>query len=244
MSQTRLPADQALDEWFHTPLGRSLQAMEVNCLRGILPGLFGPVALQLGVGGPLELAATRIVLQHGTRVGGGVAVRGESCSLPFAESSIHLVVLDHTLECCTDPHQVLREVQRVLTPEGHVVVLGFNPFSLWGLWRLAGWHRQRAPWNGQFLALARLKDWLSLLDFEPTGGRMVYYRPPLTNETARDRLYFLEQAGDRWWPLAAAAYILVARKREAGMTLLRPRRRQRRSVRARLVEPATRGLVS
>ena len=36
MSQTRLPADQALDEWFHTPLGRSLQAMEVNCLRGIL----------------------------------------------------------------------------------------------------------------------------------------------------------------------------------------------------------------
>ncbi len=132
---------------------------------------------------------------------------------------------------------VLREVHRVLTPEGHIVILGFNPLSLWGLWRLAA-RRRGIPWCGQFISLLRLKDWLALLDFELTHGSMLYYRPPLQHEGLRDRLYFLEKIGDRWWPLAAAVYLLVAKKRVLGVTPLVPAWRDKRALRARATQPA------
>ncbi|MHB1951860.1 MAG: SAM-dependent methyltransferase, partial [Acidiferrobacteraceae bacterium] len=120
-----------------------------------------------------------------------------------------------------DPHQVLRETHRVLVPEGHAVILGFNPLSLWGVQRIFSRGRG-VPWSAQFIRLMRIRDWLALLDFEWVGGRMMYYRPLLRSEAVMDRLHFLEAMGDRWWPLAAAVYLIVAKKRVAGMTALRP----------------------
>jgi SAM-dependent methyltransferase len=60
--------------------------------------------------------------------------------LPFADQSLDLVVLPHTLERAEDPHRSLAEVERVLRPEGRVVIVGLNPVSLWGLrQRGGGW---------------------------------------------------------------------------------------------------------
>lgn len=216
----------ALNQWFDQPLGRTLQAVEASHLRLVLPSLYGTVALQLGRIGKLDLmdacvAPTRIVLD--TVPGeSGCRVAGEADALPFDQKSLDVVILPHTLDFARDPHQVLREVHRVLRPEGHVILTGFNPFSLWGLWRLAGRRSKRPPWCANFFALSRIKDWLALLEFEPTQGRMLYYRPPLQNENLMDRLHFLDKVGDRWWPLAAAVYLMVAKKRVFGMTPLRP----------------------
>jgi ubiquinone/menaquinone biosynthesis C-methylase UbiE len=58
--------------------------------------------------------------------------------LPFATQSLDLVVLPHVLEFAAEPHQVLREVERVLIPEGQVIICGFNPSSLWGMRQVAG----------------------------------------------------------------------------------------------------------
>jgi len=226
-----------LRAWFDQPLGRSLQAIESHRLREIWPHLYGTTALQLGRIGSMELldgcvAPTRIVLDvpgAGTTQPPAVAL-GVPEMLPFDTRSVDLALLPHTLEFCVDPHQVLREVERVLTPEGCVVILGFNPFSLWGLRRLLAGRSGRAPWCGRFIQLARIKDWLKLLDLELTRGSMLYYRPPLHNEALMDRLYFLDTIGDRWWPMAAAVYLLVARKRVAGMIPLRPAWRARRTL--------------
>ncbi len=217
-----------LCEWFARSPGRSLLAVESYALRAVWPGLYGQVAVQLGCIGPVDLlescnATTRLLLDQPGMISAPLPrVFAEPEDLPFETASVDLVLLPHTLEFADDPHQVLREVSRVLTPEGHVVLLGFNPFSLWGLWRLLSRKREAAPWNGNFLQLARLKDWLKLLDFEFMQGSMHYYRPPLTSESAMDRLRFLDKAGDRWWPMAGAVYLLVARKRVAGMTAIRP----------------------
>ena len=124
-------------------------------------------------------------------------------------------------------------------------IMGFNPLSLWGIRKfmrvpLLG-RRQQVPWCGQFLRLARIKDWLALLDFETTAGSMLYYRPPVGNTALYERLKFLEAAGDRWWPMLAAVYILVARKRELGMTPIRPEWRTQNAVVRPLTEPVTRG---
>lgn len=236
-----------LRSWFELPLGRSLQIIEAHCLRALWPSLYGHVALQVGHMGPVDLmeactAATRLVLdlpgfsaQPTTS-----AVHAAADALPLDSRSVDLVLLPHTLEFSIDPHLVLREVQRVLTPEGHVVILGFNPLSLWGLWRLALGRRGRAPWCGHFIHLVRIKDWLKLLDFRLVQGTMLYYRPPLNNETFMDRLRFLDQTGNRWWPMAGAVYVMVAKKQVLAMTPLRPAWRTRSVLGAGLAQPARR----
>ncbi len=225
-------------QWFDAPLGRSLQAVEAHKLRAVLPNLYGTVALQLGRIGKLDLldasvAPTRIVAEEDTawhrahcaveqRLTGSrsVCVRAQTHALPIETRSVDVALLPHTLDFSEDPHPVLREVSRVLRPEGHVVILGFNPMSLWGVRRALARRPRAVPWSGHFFRLARVKDWLALLDFECTHGSMLYYRPPVSGERAMDRLFFMEQAGDRWWPLMAAVYLLVARKRVFGMTPL------------------------
>lgn len=225
-------------EWFDTPLGRSLQALEAHRLRTVMPSLYGTVAMQLGRIGKLDLldaciAPTRIVVEEdgawyrghcpveqrltGSRT---VCVRAQPHALPLDERSVDVALLPHTLDFSDNPHPVLREVSRVLRPEGHVVIVGFNPVSLWGVRRLLTSRPRSVPWSAHFFRLSRVKDWLGLLDFECTHGSMLYYRPPVVGERAMDRLYFLEKAGDRWWPLMAAVYLLVAKKRVFGMTPL------------------------
>ncbi|MFQ5995722.1 MAG: class I SAM-dependent methyltransferase [Acidiferrobacterales bacterium] len=237
---------QRLCDWFDSPLGRSLQALETYRLRAVLPKLYGTVALQLGALGKMDMmdstaANTRIVLDllqydHAT------TVNGLPESLPFDTRSIDIMLLPHTLDFADDPHQVLREVDRVLAPEGHAVVLGFNPVSMWGIRRLLSRRQGRVPWCGHFLGLPRIKDWLALLEFEVTAGHMLYYRPPIQNESVMDRLYFLDKVGDRWWPLMAGAYVVVAKKRVFGVTPLRWRRRKRPAIGAGLSEPVVRGI--
>jgi len=249
MSQTDSCSRQwrQLREWFDSPLGRSLQGMEAHHLRAVLPNLYGTVAAQLGQIGQLDLmdaciAPTRILLDHHAGPDGCV-VRGLPEALPLDAKSADVLILPHTLDFCDDPHQVLREVSRVLRPEGHVVILGFNPMSLWGFRRLVA-HRPRvAPWCGKFFRLSRIKDWLALLDFEPTHGTMLYYRPPLRNEGFMHRLHFLDKMGDRWWPMMAGAYLVVAKKRVFGVTPLPISWKAKRAVARAAAQPAARGIV-
>jgi SAM-dependent methyltransferase len=219
---------QEVDAWYGHPLGKSLLACEAERLRDLLPGLFATSVLQLGRMGGIELfescSAPRRILLDTALHSGDSSLRGLAETLPFDQKSIDLVLLPHTMDFCLDPHQVLREVERVLTPEGHVVILGFNPLSLWGLKRaLIRPRRRQVPWKGHFISLYRMKDWLKLLQFEITHGSMLFYRPPFQKPTTLDRFRLMDKMGDRWWPMMAGVYLLVAKKRVGGMTPIRPR---------------------
>jgi SAM-dependent methyltransferase len=233
--------------WFKSPLGRALQAAESQQLRAILPQLYGTVALQLGRVGEFDLmdacvAPTRILLDK-TAGSERCQVCAQVEELPLDSKSVDVVILPHTLDFSDDPHQVLREAARVLRPEGHVVVLGFNPLSLWGVRRLFTRRPRTAPWNGNFYRLARIKDWVKLLDFEFTRGQMLFYRPPFARESFMDRLFFLDRMGDRWWPMMAAVYVVVAKKRVHGVTPLPVAWKTRRLRGSVSAEPAARILV-
>ena len=238
---------RALRSWFNDALGCSLQAQEANRLRTVLPRLFGTIAVQLGDIGKMDLmdacvTPTRVVLDvidgnHGS------TVCGMPEELPFEGKSVDLVLMPHTLDFADEPHQVLREVQRILSPEGHVVILGFNPISLWGIRRMLTLGSRSIPWCGHFLRLARIKDWLALLDFKLTQGSMLYYRPPLKQDNFRDRLYFLDKMGGRWWPMMATVYLIVAKKRVLGVTPL-PLNWKRRSATGPVVEPAASSMLT
>ncbi|WP_158901390.1 methyltransferase domain-containing protein [Burkholderia sp. L27(2015)] len=142
--------------------------------------------------------------------------------LPFDAQSVDLLVLPHTLEFTPNPHGLLREAERVLMPEGQLVILGFNSLSLWGVRqtvsRMTG--SQFVPAAHDLIAFNRIKDWIKLLGFELDRGRFGCYRPPLLTDKWLARCAFMEAAGDRWWPIFGASYMITAIKRVTGMRLI------------------------
>jgi len=212
--------EDGLSRWFRTPLGGYLMHTEVDYFDREVADLFGFNALQLGLEQHDLLRANRMPLR--VRVGRTGELRAAFTDLPIQTASADLILLPHTLEFTGQPHQVLREVQRVLVPEGHVVISCFNPWSLWGVRRMFTRGRQHYPWCGNFLNLPRLKDWMALLGFELAGGRMRCYVPPLINEKWLHRFGFLEATGDRWWPFAGGVFFLHGVKRVRGMRIITP----------------------
>jgi SAM-dependent methyltransferase len=160
--------------------------------------------------------------------------------LPIAAQSVDLVVLPHVLEFDPEPHQILREVERILRPEGQLFILGFNPFSLFGLARRLHAQEDGFPWNGQYLSVSRLKDWLKLLGFELDRGAFGCYAPPARHEHWLNRWHFMEAAGDRWWSFAGGVYLLRAIKRVYGMRLILPAFRVTNPLKAKVLTPVTR----
>ncbi|GLU30286.1 hypothetical protein Busp01_01280 [Trinickia caryophylli] len=142
--------------------------------------------------------------------------------LPFEAQSVDLIVMPHTLEFTRDPHRLLREAERILMPEGQLIILGFNSLSLWGARQSFGKMTGQpfVPAAHDLIAFTRIKDWIKLLGFELERGRFGCYRPPLVGEKWLDRFGFMEQAGDRWWPIFGAAYMVTAVKRVRGMRLV------------------------
>lgn len=221
-----------LAEWLTTPTGRYLLAREQAWFDRTVADIFGFHAIQMGLPGCEFLAQSRIPTRWHVDVAGPVQVLADPHWLPFPENSLDLIVLPHALEFSGEPHRLLREVHRAVRPEGQLLISGFNPFSLFGAKRYFG-REQAPPWNGNFIALYRLKDWLALLGFEVTGGGLDCYAPPFAQEKWLRRFGFFEQAGDRWWPIAGGAYFLRATKKVLGMRIITP-----------AWERATRGLAT
>jgi SAM-dependent methyltransferase len=250
-----------LAAWLDTAPGRYLLAWEQARFDHEVADVFGFHALQLGLPelqglranrmphrwvasdamrGPLALslpppAGDSLETQPLPRA---VALHCEFESLPLPDASIDLVLLPHTLELARDAHQTLREVERVLVPEGRLVIVGFNPTSLWGLRQrmghlrsAVGFARERGfflPRSGEFIGYWRARDWLRLLGFEVEAGRFGCWRPPLASERWLQRFAWMDPVGDRWWPVLGAVYEICAVKRVRGMRLVGLARQERR----------------
>ena len=215
-----------LNDWFATLPGKYLMECEQALFDHSVTDIFGFNAVQLGLAEHDFLRASRMPLRAIVGNEAGVKVRLDMDELPFGCSSLDLVLLPHVLEFNAHPHQILREVERVLRPEGNVIISGFNPRSLWGARRILG-SQTSFPWRGDFIALSRLKDWLALLGFEVVTGRFACYAPPLTNPNLLNRFNFMEPAGDRWWAVWGGVYFLQAIKHVSGMNLIKPKWNER-----------------
>ncbi|WP_041741466.1 class I SAM-dependent methyltransferase [Collimonas fungivorans] len=222
----------ALGPWLQTPTGSYMLEWEQARLDAMTADIFGFNAMQIGVPQIKSLQANRMRhkwltdsrLPAAGEAQSGVVVTHDFAELPFASQSLDLVVLPHVLEFAAEPHQILREVERVLIPEGQVIITGFNPASLWGIrqtaGRMSGVHF--LPQNAEFISLLRLKDWLKLLNMEVNRGHFGCYAPPYTSSKWLHRFAFMEKAGNRWWPYFGAVYIVQAIKRVKGMHLVGP----------------------
>jgi SAM-dependent methyltransferase len=231
-----------LQDWFQTPPGRYLLAWERAQLDVAVADMFGYHALQLGLDQVDALKTNRMPYRwtassHVNPVmDSGLPSSSDRrhlvtdfAALPFAANSLDLVVLPHTLELNVDPHATLREVERVLVPEGRVIICGLNPASLWGLrqrrvhlYQRMGLDSAFLPPSGDFIGYWRLRDWLRLLSFEVEVGRFGCYRPAVTSEKWLNRFEWMDRVGAKGWPIFGAVYFLVAVKRVRGMRLHGP----------------------
>ena len=150
-------------------------------------------------------------------------------ALPFAENSLDLLILPHSLELSSDPHATLREAERVLLPEGKLIICGFNPLSLWGfkqkrshLYKRLNFGDLYLPEAGEMIAYRRLRDWLRLLNFDVEPGHFGCFRPAVRSAGLLQRFAWIDKLGERYWSIFGAVYFVVAVKRVRGMRMISP----------------------
>ena len=236
--------------WVETSLGQYLMAKEQAMYDQAVVDLFGFNALQTGFLQMDLLKNSRIpnrfkssefandpVTNLSTNLSFNNLLAGNlKCTddfLPFADTSLDLLLLPHRLEFSERPHQTLREAARVMMPEGHLLISGFNPYSTWGVMAavnkrlscrqsFAKRFPKRLPWCGEFIGLARLKDWLKLLGFEIVSVQMSCHVPPFEQAIWHKRFIFMDELSERCCNMLGGVYFIVAKKRVVGMTPLKP----------------------
>ena len=155
-------------QWYASGLGQSIAERLQSALNSRLGDVFGYQGLQIGnlidTSDLLEGAGLqrRLILDA---PGNRADIHADVLSLPIATGSMKAVLFFHTLDFCEAPHQALREADRVLTDDGQLIIVGFNPFSAFGVRHMLTAWRHREPWNGHFYSRRRVGEWLSVLDY-------------------------------------------------------------------------------
>ena len=219
---------QEPDAWLKDlgqPVARRLLAWEQQQADQLLADVFGYHALQLGWNALQALRHNRMPHRWQVRTefeasgpgsGPSVDLCMDSRAWPWPADSLDLVVLPHTLERSDDPHACLREVERVLIPEGHLLITGLNPWSMWGWRQVRAARAAGADRRELLIGYHRLRDWLRLLGFEVQVSRFSGWTPALRTERWMQRWSWLDTLGQRWWPIFGGAYLILAVKRVPG----------------------------
>ena len=229
----------SLSGWLATPPGAYVLGWELGQFDSAVEDVFGYRAVQVGLPEVDFLRQNRIQFRFTLALEPGAAVAADPLQMPLESQSVDLLALPHVLECHPNPHEVLREAERVLRPEGQVVLSGFNTASLWRLRQLTPFvSKSGAPWDAHFIGLLRLRDWLRVLGFELNGGKFGCYVPPFTSQVWLERFAFMDPAGARWWPVLGGMYVVRAVKRVTGLRFVTPAWRRERARRRALAPVA------
>lgn len=203
------------NNWLTQRLGKSLLEVEKEYLSLKLADRYGKHLLLIGVPQQNKLMecsvmSNRVLLsplinkhRHNK------CIESEYYNLPINPGSIDLVILPHMLELLDNPRQLLLEACRVVKPEGLIMILGFNPISLWGLKKWSA-KNKNMPWQGSFIHPNKVKNWLKLADFELVKQDMLLFRPPIANFAVFKKLTFLEWIGSKLYAPFGGVYILIA----------------------------------
>ena len=251
IKNSQLPATQTeniamIQQWFESEVGCEILQAQQRAINRLLPRLFGYYLVEVAVNPNMNLSAESLI-GHKVVVSNqhmlGLCDKSIICQpteLPFEHNSIDVVLLHHTLDFTDNPHQVLREAIRVLRPGGHLLVVGFNPASWWGLRRLCC-RKIKAPWQrGQFISQGRLVDWTRLLGLTQLRSMTDYYLPPFVSGKWRRRFEKLQAYGRRSMPKNGAFYLSLARKDIEGITPIKRIKFPRKLYTLPVRKPATR----
>jgi SAM-dependent methyltransferase len=191
------------------------------------------------------LCDKELCIKHQVVIGeSGGPVNLQCCfkELPIASDCIDLAVLPEILQASENPHQILREVERVLIPEGVVIIIGRNPFSWHGLKNRLHQKRQNSASQHLDISRRRIADWLRLLGLQTETEINL----SVTNQRLQNSQTYpwLKRIGQTFCDWFCSYYIIIARKKVSTLTPIRPSwRRNKQLVPSRLAEPSVRAQV-
>ena len=232
------PLFNQLQDWYQTELGGELLKKQQQILEELLPSRYGQILVFSGVmahelGLNRSEVARHLFLanpnQRQTHLPSGevdrptMMVQTSLQELPFATETVDVMLLHHSLDIEDNVHAALREISRVVTPGGSMIIIGFNPWSLWGMLRLLRRPmRRKSPWSSRFMSPFRVTDWLKLLDFELEGCEYSFYLPPFSRANWLHRMAAWHNLADQSLNAFGACYVLVAKKQRSCMTPIKP----------------------
>ncbi|THB70194.1 MAG: class I SAM-dependent methyltransferase [Gammaproteobacteria bacterium] len=210
--------------WSQTNLGRYIIDQESEQINQEINRVPGVNILQLGaMRGTKWLNLNRrcncYVLDTPQHCNNDCALFGKFESLPFQAESMDVVILRHTLEATQNPQEVLHEAERILSPDGYIVISGFNPYSLFGVLRFAEKYTTYGPWEGNSISIGRIKDWFAVLGLDLTVERRVKLSHKVIKKEYGDHFEFLGDLADYSLSVRSGVYVLMARKRTIPLTL-------------------------
>ena len=212
-----------VSHWFSSPLGRHVLMTEAAVLDQLLPGMFGYHLVQVSVQDQELHQSSTIrnkfsisLVKNGSR--GIVATPAQT---PLANDSVDVILLHHLLDFTHSHQDVLREISRVTIPMGHVVIIGFNPLSIWGIWAAFARYGGVVPWNGSFIWPARLMDYLNLMNFKIDRAQYAIYGLPVARWSGGINDYSKGVSRRLNLPLGSV-YVIVAQKQVGSIRTLKP----------------------
>jgi SAM-dependent methyltransferase len=236
---------QELARWYQTVAGQQLLRQENTMLIKGLEGIFGYHLLTLG---PLDykeaMSASaishRLVINDVNIEDSIIHLLGSQYDLPLQKDSVDVVIMPHLLEYSPHPHQILREAERIIVPNGHMIILGFNPVSCYGFCRAVFGFMKRMPWKGHYYHPVRLRDWIQLLGFRITRISFAGFTPPLPYQAVLNKLAFLERASSSFIAPLGSIYMIVARNDAVTPTVIKTPWKRKRPALDKGMEPTTR----
>lgn len=225
---------KGLELWFQSALGRALLASQRPVIEQKIHRLFGVYQLEIGVshripvGNPSNLGYKFNLLPQWESDLPDNTVISSPDEIAIDHDVVDLVILHHTLDFATDPHQTLRDSFRVLKSSGYLLIVGFNPIGFWGL-RKRVFREANAPWNNRFISGKRIEDWLNLLDFKVGGLDYHFFAPPVTSQGVINRFTWLDSILNSRVPLGAY-YTILAQKQVESRISVAPKWRKKANV--------------
>jgi hypothetical protein len=215
---TQVKQYQAMDKWFLTPQGVRIAAAFNNELRHLDEDLYGKTLLQLGNCGEnhwlKHMHYYRKWLLTPSQYIDNTTFVSPISDIPLDKHSVDCVIAPLSIEMLSLNDHLLIEMDRILKPMGHLVFLGVNPFSFYGL----GLKWGRVPFlkdaiSGLTSSLT-LKRRLVRMGYRQVTHRNFYYIPPVTQSNTIHRLEFFNEVGKMLWPFPAGFYCLVVQKHQ------------------------------
>ena len=212
----------AYEQWFQTTLGRKLFADQRSRIDNVTRRIFGyqqlelPVSHRLPMGDATSLGHKMMMVpQYQADMPENTLV-SLSHELAVRHDSIDLAILHHTLDFAASPHQALREASQAVSSNGHLLIIGFNPISFWGVRKMLS-RNKKAPWSGRFISGRRIEDWLSVLDFKISDSSCHFYRPPFESHRVLERFSFMDKLDRKDTPMGA--YYMILAKKQVGCSI-------------------------
>lgn len=234
------------DQWLAHFLGSNVLEAEKEILLALLAKQYGKHTLVIGsprqhVLLDASVMSSRLLLSPLFTKGDGIHhIESDLHELPIASGMVDLVVLSHTLELVDNPQQLLAESCRIVKPDGHIIVFGFNPYSFWGLKKFL-MKNKNTPWSNHFIHTNSVKNWLSLAEFQLVKQDSLLFRPPTQHLALFKKLKWMERIGRFCFSPFGGVYMLMAQSKSIPLTPIKMRwKQQLTGVRATIPKPTIR----